>query len=46
VCLRGEVHVLLELYSGMSYSAVDHEFKVNKSTIQYIQKKERKFTDL
>jgi hypothetical protein len=30
----------------MSYSAVGHEFNVNESTIQYIQKKEEEMAGL
>lgn len=32
--------MLSRLHSGKSYNADSHEFKVNESTILYIQKKE------
>ena len=34
MCVMGKKKsVLSKLYSGMSYSAIDHEFNVNESTI-------------
>ena len=32
-CLVEKIRILGKLHSGMSYSAVGHEFKVNESTI-------------
>uniref|UniRef100_A0A8C0PPK2 HTH CENPB-type domain-containing protein n=1 Tax=Canis lupus familiaris TaxID=9615 RepID=A0A8C0PPK2_CANLF len=39
-CLTEKIHVLDKFHSGLSHSAVGHEFNVNESTIRYIQKKE------
>lgn len=36
MCLREKIHVLGELHSSVSYSAVGHEFTVNESTIGII----------
>ena len=39
-CLTEKIRGLGELLPGVSHRAVGHEFTVNESTIQYIQKKE------
>lgn len=37
---KENMQVLDKIHSGSSYSSIDHEFKVNESIIQCIQKKE------
>lgn len=39
-CLREKNYVLDELCSGRSYSALDHEFNVNESTVHIVTRSE------
>ena len=32
ICLMEQIHMLGKIHSGMSYSAVGHEFDINEST--------------
>ena len=36
MCLMEKICMLDELYSGLSYSSVGHEFNISESTIQYV----------